>query len=152
VRKRLRSSLVPALVCLVLSPTAAASELETSLARFPDYARVTSHFVIEAPECVPDEYGWYPDACWEADLLFRVARRRGTRWVGVYRDLTPVYTDGVDNLSGTHRTRLSYFQFRGYSWSRRVCRRYRVKMTLVDSFASTRDPTRVHFWRACHSG
>ncbi len=139
-----------AIVACLFPAAASASTLSSTLAKLPTNVRVTSSFQIAAPQCVPDEYGYYATQCWEADLVFQVARKKPNgSWASVYRDSTMAIAD-FDTLRGTDTTRLYYALFRDHSWSRRVCRQYRVKVTLVDSFAATRNPTLARAFRACH--
>ena len=119
------------------------------MTRFPDKLRVNSTFLFQAPECVPNEFGYYAYECETGDLLFRVARRGSLGWRNIYSASTFVYTDSYP-VAGTDVTRIYYWELRGWRTRCGPLRRYRVKITLVDNFASTPDPTVVRFWRSCH--
>jgi hypothetical protein len=130
----------------IVVPAASASTLSTTLTKLPGKVRLNSSFTIAAPQCVPDWDGWYPYACEEADLVFRVQRKHPTGWRNVYADSDFVYTTG-DALKGTDIERLYISFFRGWGSGIYRNRLHRVRVTLVDNFASTPNPTRTrYFW------
>ena len=95
---------------------------------------------------MPDDWGYYPYACEEADLVFRVQRKDASGWRTVYADSTWVY---APNLKGSDITRIYNWEFRGYKYyGGRIKNRYHcVRVTLVDNFTSTPNPTRTrYFW------
>lgn len=131
---------------LVVAPAAGASTLSTTLTKLPGKVRVNSSFTIAAPQCKPDEWGFYPYACEEADLVFRVQRKHPSGWRNVYSESDYVYTTG-DALKGSDITRLYTSFFRGWGSGISRNRLHRVRVTLIDNFASTPNPTRTrYFW------
>ena len=96
---------------------------------------------------MPDDWGYYPYACEEADLVFRVQRKDASGWRTVYSDSSWVYTS--TGLKGSDITRLYISFFRGYKYYGGLSknRYHRVQVTLVDNFTSTPNPTRTrYFW------
>ncbi len=96
---------------------------------------------------MPDDWGYYPYACEEADLVFRVQRKDASGWPTVYSDSSWVYTS--TGLKGSDITRLYISFFRGYKYYGGLSknRYHRVQVTLVDNFTPTPNPTRTrYFW------
>jgi hypothetical protein len=137
-------------VALIVVPAAAASTLSTSLTRLPGKVRLNSSFTIQSPQCVRDEWGYYPYACTEADLVFRVWRKHADGWRRVYSESWYVSTNSFDSLKGSDVTRIYDWEYRGYRFygGVRKSRRHRVKVTLVDNFPGTTNPTQVRKFRA----
>ena len=63
---------------------------------------------------MPDDWGYYPYACEEADLVFRVQRKDASGWRTVYSDSSWVYTS--TGLKGSDITRLYISFFRSYKY------------------------------------
>jgi hypothetical protein len=147
-----RAAVLTLFLALALPATAQASSFDTaSLTKLPGKVRVSASFHFQAPECVPDEYGYYAYECETGDLVYRVARRVNYVWRGVYSESAFAYTSSY--LEGASEvTRLYYSSFRGYFryafTPGSQCFRYRVRVTLVDSFPSTSNPSL--YFRACH--
>ena len=144
------------LVALVAVPPAQASTLTSTVTKLPGKTRVNSTFQFIAPECVPIDPGpppIYPIECETGDLVFRVARKvlHKPRWKGVHAESTFVYTDNY-LLPGNDVTRLYNSDFRGFRFfgGQKRCLLHRLRVTLVDNFVSTPDPTVVRIWRPCY--
>jgi hypothetical protein len=134
---------------LALAPAAGASTLSTTQTKLPGKVRLNSTFKIEAPQCVKDEWGDYPYACTEADLVFRVWRKHPSGWRRVYSDSTLVWTNSFSSLSGSDITRIYNWEYRGFSYYSGLLRNRKHKVTtqLVDNFGSTANPVRTrYFW------
>jgi hypothetical protein len=132
---------------LALAPTAGASTLSTTLTKLPGKVRLNSTFKIEAPQCVKDEWGDYPYACTEADLVFRVWRKHPDGWRPVYSYSTLVWTNSFSSLWGNDITRIYHWEYRGWGQGIVRNRKHRVKATLVDNFKATPNPSRTRdFW------
>jgi hypothetical protein len=99
---------------------------------------------------VPDEFGDYPYACTQADLVFRVQRKHPSGWRRVHTSSWLAFTDGFDSLKGSDVTRLYWWEFNGEGRGIFRCRWHKVSVTLVDNFASTNNPTRTRWFRACY--
>ena len=139
------------LVALVFPASAFATSLDVTKRKFPGYLRVVSSYEIAAPQCVQDEFGSYPNACYEGDIVYRVARKTSSGgWRGVLREAWPVLPD-FDTLRGRETERIYWWEFRDYSYiGRAKCRRHRLVVRLVDEFSGTPDPARTRYFRACY--
>jgi hypothetical protein len=130
--------------------TATTSSLSTSLTKLPGQIRLNSTFRIAAPSCFKDEWGDYPYRCTEADLVFRVFRKHPDGWRRVYSYSTWVSTNSFSSLAGSDITRIYNWEYNGYKYYGGVVRnrRHRVRLTLVDNFSSTRNPSQTRYYYA----
>ena len=138
-------------MALALPTAAQASYFDSaSLTKLPGKVRVSTSFHFQAPECLPDEYGYYAFECETGDMAYRVSRRVNYVWRGVYSESSFLYTNSYPEAA-TDVTRLYYSLFRGYFkyafTPGSQCFRYRVKITLVDSFLSTSNPSRLRYFK-----
>jgi hypothetical protein len=140
-----------AMAALIVVPVASASSLPTvNVTEMPGKVRVNSTFKIGAPQCVKDWYGDYPYPCTEADLVFRVWRKHADGWRRVYAESTWVFTNSWSSLWGSDITRIYNWEYRGYKYYGGVVknRKHKVRVTLVDNFAGTANPTRTRYYWA----
>ena len=75
-----------------------------------------------------------------------IQRKDASGWRTVYSDSTYVFT--TNGLKGSDITRIYNWELRGYKYyGGRENRYHRVRVTLVDNFTSTPNPTRTrYFW------
>lgn len=145
----MRKAVVATLLLALMLPASASAWLAgPDVTKFPNYLRVTSSFGPDDPSCIEDEYGMYPQDCWDGDLVFRVAKKAHVGWKPVYADSTPQLI--FDSDDGVDTSRIYFWEFKNYRAfsGTRKCARHRLKVTFVDAYGSSSSATRL--FRACY--